>query len=90
MTASPSDCPVCASVAQGGRIRLTEEQAMLLEALLATSRRQVLRGRRKAIDGSDVSARREADKSLRLIDLMLEEIGATQVEKGWHNRHGEL
>jgi len=83
MKANPSDCPTCAAVAHGGRIRLNEETALLLEALLVGARRQSVRVRRRTIDSGEEEAQREADEQLGLIKLTLEEIHRTQVEKGW-------
>jgi hypothetical protein len=89
MTASPFEirCPACghsfAPSAGGGRIRLTEETAMLMEALLVGARRQGVRARRRTIDSHDEAGQRETDRQLGLIKMTLEEIHRTQTEKGW-------
>jgi hypothetical protein len=86
---SPSDCPVCAAVASGGRVRVTEESAQLLFAVLRDMRRRGVRERRSALTASDDSFVSEANHQLKLIDWLMEEIERTQVEKGWPT-HGQL
>lgn len=78
-----TDCRVCAAVAQGGRIRITEESGALLIALLRTARRESLRARREALNGGADDQRDEADAALRTIREISEEIHRTQDEKGW-------
>lgn len=87
---SQPECPVCVAIAAGGRIRLTEESAQLLEALLRTARRASVRDRRAAINSDDSPRRTEAERALRLIDSSIEEIERTQSEKGWHGVDGQL
>lgn len=88
--ANPSECPRCAAVAKGSRVRLTEESAQLLEALLRNQRRKSLRERRTAINRDDPAARSEAERQLKLIDFVIEEVEDAQYENGWHSINGQL
>jgi len=88
--ASPSDCPRCAAVAKGSRVRLTEESAQLLEALLRSQRRISVRERRRAINRDDATARAEAERQLKLIDFVIEEVESAQFENEWHSVSGQL
>lgn len=82
--ASPSEnCPVCAAVASGGRIRLTEGSAQLLIAVLRDARRKALRERRRSLDAEDAARVETANGQLKLVDHTIEEIERTQIEKGW-------
>jgi hypothetical protein len=85
-----TDCPVCASVASGGRIRLTEDSAALLVALLKTARRESMIVRRVALDNDDPSMSHEASMAVRLMDSTIDEIERTQTEKGWQTSHGQF
>lgn len=83
--ASPSEsCPVCAAVASGGRIRLTEPTAQLLIAVLRDARRKALRERRVSLSPAlHPSFLATANEQLKLIDSVMEEVERTQTEKGW-------
>lgn len=76
-----ADCPVCLSVAAGGRIRLTDEGAAVVEVLLRSALSETLKNRRIAINaGADASVHRERAK---LLQRTLEEIERTQIQMGW-------
>lgn len=85
-TRAETTCPTCLGVSRGGRIRLTEETADLLDLLLRDKRNEQLQFRRVAIDGG-VDPKPYNDR-LATVDLALEEVQRTRVEMGWS--HGQL
>lgn len=76
-------CPVCQSVASGGRIRLTDEGAELLMELLYEKRGAVLQARRLLkVAGAKTTVH---DEQLDAINLLYQETKRTQQEMGWTN-----
>lgn len=83
-----ADCNICSAVAAGGRIRITEDDADLLEEILAERRKSTLIKRRTLIDEGDTAGLVGlANLTLRQIDRLSEEILRTRIERGWHTSH---
>ena len=74
-------CPVCQGVAAGGRIRMTDEGADLLEELLVDERRRAVGNRRLAKDAGEPAEIH--NHRIRLAEQLLGEVHRTQDEMGW-------
>jgi hypothetical protein len=84
-----TDCPTCLAVARGGRIRVTEEGADLSVTAYHLLRGVLLRSRRAALDSDDPGLASEVNLQIRQVDVLLEELARTQIEKGWRTSHVE-
>lgn len=82
-----TECETCLAVANGGRIRLTESRAGLLVSLLRKERHEQLVQRRIGIDGWDPAGASVASDVIRDIDVLLEEVERTRIERGWRTSH---
>jgi hypothetical protein len=85
--ATGTSCPACTAVATGGRIRINEDDADLLDELLAQKRHELLVLRRSSIDNGEASAVGVTNLVIRQIDRIGEEIARTRTEKGWLTSH---
>ena len=68
------------------RMRLTEDQAAYLKAMLHSRRHILVVVRRGAMEGTAIEADLDGtNKEIRFIDRMLREIERCEEEKGWRN-----
>jgi hypothetical protein len=85
--ATGTNCPACTAVATGGRIRINEDDADLLEEMLHDRRQAQLIVRRAAIDDPMPGVVALANGVIRQIDRISAEIERTREEKGWRTGH---
>lgn len=81
--AMAAECPTCAGVSKGGRIRVTELGAANLSLGLQLQRQHWLQLRRGAIELGMPESTKLADEHLKAIDLAVEELKRTSAEMGW-------
>ena len=76
-------CETCTAVAGGGRIRLTETNALLLLDMAQQRRGGLLSDRRYAIETGQNETVLDLKEQLKDLDLLIKETEATQREMGW-------